>query len=71
MVKTRQQQRKEIEEDQTNTAKPEIRSEVLSYKNSGQDVEWEGKYSANEIELDCSSNAVDCFQESDSKMKEQ
>ena len=70
MVKTRQQQRKEIEENQTDIAKPEIQPEVFSYKNSSEDVESEGKFLANEMESDCTSNAVDSSLESDSKMEE-
>ena len=68
MVKIRQQQRKEIEENQTDSAKPEIRLEVHPYKNSGEDVECEGKYLADEIEVDCTSNAVDSSLESDLKI---
>ena len=60
MVKTRQQQRKEIEENQTDIAKAEIESEVFSYINS----------SENEMESDCTSNAVDSSLESNSEMEE-
>ena len=60
MVKTRQQQRKEVEENQTDIAKPEIQSQVFPYKNS----------SENEMESDCTSNAADSSVESDSKMEE-
>ena len=52
--------RKEIEENQSDIAKPEIQSEVFSYKNS----------SENEMESDCTSNAVDSSLESDSKIEE-
>ena len=70
MVKTRQQQKKEIEENKTDIAKPEIQSEVFSYKNSSEDVEFGGKYLANEMELDCTGNALDSSLESDSKIEE-
>ena len=60
MVKTRQQQRKEIEENQTDIVKPEIQSEVLSYKIS----------SEYEMESNCTGNAVDSSLESDLKMEE-